>query len=108
MDQVYNNSLCNISATAASNISKGLYVDRDSKQYWVDEVALNTESVPGRPPEPKKKKSIQDNDQQLQNANLTDGNHVKQKEQANGNARSGLRVADAQFLGNNRGPGSCE
>ncbi|PVH71590.1 HET-domain-containing protein, partial [Cadophora sp. DSE1049] len=42
MDQVYNNSLCNISATAARNSSEGLYVDRDSKQHWIDEVNLNT------------------------------------------------------------------
>ncbi|KAH6708824.1 heterokaryon incompatibility protein-domain-containing protein [Leptodontidium sp. MPI-SDFR-AT-0119] len=42
MDQVYNNSLCNISATAASSGSEGIYADRDSKQYWVDTVVLNT------------------------------------------------------------------
>lgn len=62
MDQVYNNSLCNISATYASNSSKGLYIDRDSNQHWVDEVALNTEGVPGRPEsEPaQEKKSFRD------------------------------------------------
>jgi hypothetical protein len=61
MDQVYNNSLCNISATAASNSSKGLYMDRDSKQHWVGEVALNTKGIPGQPPppaEPKPKDKI--------------------------------------------------
>jgi hypothetical protein len=97
MDQVYNNSLCNISATAAINSSKGLYVDRDSKQHWLDEVALKTDGIPGRPPEPKKDMSIQDVAHQLQNANSTNVNHVnhvKQKRQVNGNARSRLKLAD--------------
>lgn len=95
MDQVYNNSLCNISATAARNSSKGLYVDRDSKQHWVDEVALNTDGVPGRPPEPKKKVSIQDIAHRLPNAHSTNSNHVKKTRQANSDARSRLKVADA-------------
>ncbi|KUJ09351.1 HET-domain-containing protein [Mollisia scopiformis] len=98
MDQVYNNSLCNISATAASNSSKGLYVDRDSKQHWIDEVALNTDGIPGRPPdrEPSKKVSLQNIVQQLQNANLTNGHHVKQARQVNGNAKKAADAAKAK------------
>lgn len=86
MDQVYNNSLCNISATAASNSSKGLYVDRGSKQQWVGEVALNTKGVPGQPPpppvpepEPKDKISMQND--------VTNSSRLEQSRQA--------RTADA-------------
>ncbi|RDW87873.1 hypothetical protein BP5796_03567 [Coleophoma crateriformis] len=96
MDQVYNNSLCNISATAATNSSKGLYVDRDSKQFWVDEVALNTNGVPGQPQPPVPKKvSIQDIAHQLQDTMLTNGNHVKRTKHGNSDGKSRLKVADA-------------
>src|ERR1700709_1931820 len=59
------------------------YIEKDSKQHWVDEIALNTNGVPGRPHEPEKKNSIQVIAQQHQNANLTNGNHVKQKKKDN-------------------------
>jgi hypothetical protein len=107
MDQVYNNSLCNISATAARNSSEGLYVDRDSKQHWIDEVNLNTANVPGRQLEPEKptdepkeapkekpkeepkekskeKLPLQDSAHQLPNANPTNSKRAKNTKQANG------------------------
>ncbi|KAE8444137.1 hypothetical protein EG329_000825 [Mollisiaceae sp. DMI_Dod_QoI] len=95
MDQVYNNSLCNISATAARNSAEGLYVDRDSEQHWLDEVALNTDGVPGRPLEPKKKVHIQDIAHLLQNANSTNSDHFKKPRQVSSAGRSRLKVADA-------------
>jgi hypothetical protein len=93
MDQVYNNSLCNISATAARNSSEGLYVDRDSKQHWIDEVNLNTANVPGRPlklEKPKEKLPIQDSALQLPNANPKNSKPVKNTRLVNGG-----KVADA-------------
>ena len=48
MDQVYNNSLCNISATAAENSKEGLYCDRQDRQVWVDQINLKTDGIPGR------------------------------------------------------------
>jgi len=48
MDQVYNHSLCNISATAAENSTKGLYFDRLGTQVWVDDVYLKTDGISGR------------------------------------------------------------
>lgn len=95
MDQVYNNSLCNISATAASNSAKGLYSDRDSKQHWVDEVALNTTGVPGRPSGPKVKKSFQEIAQQVKFAgSTTNGTRVKQSRQANPDVKPRSKVIE--------------
>jgi len=48
MDQVYNNSYCNISATASANSFEGLFRERDPQQYWVDEVEVRTVGVPYR------------------------------------------------------------
>ncbi|KAH6664945.1 heterokaryon incompatibility protein-domain-containing protein [Halenospora varia] len=48
MDQVYNNSLCNLSATAAGNSTVGLYSKRDETQSWTDDVDLKTDGIPGR------------------------------------------------------------
>ena len=45
MYQVYGNSYCNISATAAADSSKGLYLKRDPRQLWGDNVDFNTEGV---------------------------------------------------------------
>lgn len=92
MDQVYNNSLCNISATAASNSSKGLYFDRDDKQHWIDEVALNTSGIPGRP-EPKVVSSFKDVAQKFTKSRLANGN-LKETKQTNGETRSRLKVVE--------------
>ncbi|KAF2469748.1 HET-domain-containing protein, partial [Lindgomyces ingoldianus] len=46
MYEVYRNSYCNISATAAINSEKGLFFQRNPHQLWGDEVALNTEGIP--------------------------------------------------------------
>ncbi|KAF4635806.1 hypothetical protein G7Y89_g2288 [Cudoniella acicularis] len=48
MDQIYNNSLCNISATAAENSTEGLYADRHEFQTWTDDIDLKTDGIPGR------------------------------------------------------------
>jgi hypothetical protein len=45
MYQVYRNSYCNISATAAKNSSRGLYAERDPQHLWGEEVNFNTEDV---------------------------------------------------------------
>lgn len=45
MYQVYRNSYCNISATAAINSSQPLYVERDPQHLWGNEVNFNTEDV---------------------------------------------------------------
>jgi hypothetical protein len=47
MDQVYNNSYCNISATASTNSYGGLFFEREPQQLWVDEIELRTAGVPG-------------------------------------------------------------
>jgi hypothetical protein len=54
MDQVYNNSFCNISATAADNSSKGLYAERLSTQIWLDDIDIRTVGFPGRQDETSK------------------------------------------------------
>lgn len=47
MLNVYRNSYCNISATAASDSERGLYFGRDPQCLWEDEINLNTEGIPG-------------------------------------------------------------
>lgn len=42
MFQVYRNSYCNISATAAKDSSHGLYAERDPQHLWEEEINLNT------------------------------------------------------------------
>jgi len=45
MFQVYGNSYCNLSATAASDSSQGLYMERDPQLLWGENVDLNTEDL---------------------------------------------------------------
>ncbi|KAL5322577.1 hypothetical protein ACEPPN_010550 [Leptodophora sp. 'Broadleaf-Isolate-01'] len=47
MHLIYNNSYCNISATAASDSTKGLFLPREPHLLWEDEINLNTEGIPG-------------------------------------------------------------
>lgn len=49
MYEVYRNSYCNISATAANNSHQGIYnkEDRDPQLLWEDEVNLNIDGIPG-------------------------------------------------------------
>lgn len=46
MYDVYRNSYCNISATAARNSHEGLYFPRNPHQLWGDEVNINTDGIP--------------------------------------------------------------
>ncbi|KAF2419879.1 HET-domain-containing protein, partial [Tothia fuscella] len=46
MYEVYTNSYCNISATAAKNSEEGLFFSRSPQQLWGDEINLNTEGIP--------------------------------------------------------------
>ncbi|CZR58181.1 uncharacterized protein PAC_08072 [Phialocephala subalpina] len=46
MYKVYNNSYCNLSATAAEDSEQGLFLDR--KSHWECEFNLNVSSIPGR------------------------------------------------------------
>jgi Heterokaryon incompatibility protein (HET) len=48
MHEVYKYSYCNISATAATDGSKGLFFDRTSRQLWENEVSLNTIGIPAK------------------------------------------------------------
>jgi hypothetical protein len=48
MDKVYNNSFCNISATAASDSRMGLFFERETQQSWIDEINLNTSDISDR------------------------------------------------------------
>ncbi|EXJ59980.1 hypothetical protein A1O7_04128 [Cladophialophora yegresii CBS 114405] len=45
MEQVYANSYCNISATAAMDNSRGLYGQRDMDWKWIETVTLNTQHL---------------------------------------------------------------
>ncbi|KAH7309279.1 heterokaryon incompatibility protein-domain-containing protein [Rhexocercosporidium sp. MPI-PUGE-AT-0058] len=47
MHLIYNNSYCNISATAATDSTKGLFLPREPHLLWEDEINLNTEGIPG-------------------------------------------------------------
>jgi hypothetical protein len=46
MYQIYNNSYCNISATAAASSEGGLYSRREPYTLWEDEINLNVEGIP--------------------------------------------------------------
>lgn len=46
MYDVYRNSYCNISATAARNSQEGLYFRRNPHYLWGDEVNINTDGIP--------------------------------------------------------------
>ncbi|KAE9381828.1 HET-domain-containing protein [Stipitochalara longipes BDJ] len=50
MHEIYRNSYCNISATAATDSNKGLFADREPQLLWEDEINLNTEEIPGYDP----------------------------------------------------------
>jgi len=45
MYQVYRNSYCNLSATAAEDSSQGLYAERNPQYLWSEEISLNTEDM---------------------------------------------------------------
>jgi hypothetical protein len=47
MHEIYKNSYCNISATAATDSKKGLFATREPHLLWEDEINLNTEEIPG-------------------------------------------------------------
>jgi hypothetical protein len=49
MDKIYNNSYCNISATAAANSEEGLFSSREPHTLWEDEINLNVEGIPVEP-----------------------------------------------------------
>lgn len=50
MHMIYNNSYCNISATAATDSTQGLFYPREPQLLWEDEINLNTEGIPGYTP----------------------------------------------------------
>lgn len=50
MHEIYKNSYCNISATAAVDSTKGLFKERKPDLLWEDEINLNTEEIPGYNP----------------------------------------------------------
>jgi len=60
MYQIYRNSYCNISATAATDSKKGLYnkLDRDPQLLWEEQINLNIDGIPGARPKQKLKKEI--------------------------------------------------
>ncbi|KAK4494316.1 hypothetical protein PRZ48_014614 [Zasmidium cellare] len=45
MFQIYANSYCNISATAAMDGTRGLFFPRDPQDLWEDEINLNTDGL---------------------------------------------------------------
>jgi Heterokaryon incompatibility protein (HET) len=47
MHQVYSNSYCNLSATAATDCDPGLYFKRDRHHLWENEINLNIEGLRG-------------------------------------------------------------
>lgn len=46
MYDVYRNSFCNLSATAATDGSNGIHTRRDPRRLWEDEINLNTDGMP--------------------------------------------------------------
>lgn len=46
MCNVYRNSFCNLSATAASDSAQNMHYSRDPHHLWEDEINLNTEGIP--------------------------------------------------------------
>ena len=60
MYQIYRNSYCNISATAAVDSKKGLYnkLDRDPQLLWEEQINLNIDGIPGARPKQKLKQEI--------------------------------------------------
>ena len=47
MYEIYKNSYCNISATAAADSEQGLFFDREPRELWEDEINLNVDGIPG-------------------------------------------------------------
>ncbi|RDL34348.1 uncharacterized protein BP5553_07476 [Venustampulla echinocandica] len=47
MYEIYKNSYCNISATAATDSEQGLFFDREPRELWEDEINLNVDGIPG-------------------------------------------------------------
>jgi hypothetical protein len=60
MHLVYKNSYCNISATAVSNSTNGLFFKREPHHLWEDEINLNTEGIPGGQGQPIQRYTILD------------------------------------------------
>lgn len=48
MYEIYRNSYCNISATAALDSKQGLYHTREPRELWEDEINLNVAGIPGQ------------------------------------------------------------
>jgi hypothetical protein len=48
MYNIYRNSFCNLSATAAADSEKGLFFQREPRELWEDDVNLNVEGIPGK------------------------------------------------------------
>jgi hypothetical protein len=48
MYEIYKNSYCNISATAATDSEQGLFANREPRELWEDEVNLNVDGIPGQ------------------------------------------------------------
>jgi len=55
MYQIYRNSYCNISATAATDSEKGLFSNRKPHQLWEDDINLNVEGIPGQAQAPEQR-----------------------------------------------------
>lgn len=58
MYDVYRNSFCNISATAAIDSGRGIYNQRDPMYLWEDEINLNTDGIPRPPSETPEKRLL--------------------------------------------------
>jgi hypothetical protein len=48
MFQIYRNSYCNLSATAAADSEKDLFFKREPRELWEDDINLNVEGIPGK------------------------------------------------------------
>lgn len=72
MCQVYRNSYCNISATAAKDGLHGLYAERDPQYLWGEEVSLNTEDMLRERAGSKRKRDPQGLESLIQRCSIVD------------------------------------